>query len=111
MPRLSKGYFAFFVHLALWFFLFYLIYEVLVALMFLMIGVFLLPLLIIATPFGIYALWKNRLGNIEQSPKKFLALCTAYFLYLILLIPLDRVSWHDDGNLQMYLNFLRDLSR
>lgn len=103
----AKSYIRYILYFSIGSVLFSLAYTLSVMLIYFMIGIFLLPLVILAAKVSIYFLWRWSLKSVERSGLKYVALAFPYIILVYLLIIFDnRVSWFEDGNLQLYIDLL-----
>lgn len=81
-------------------------YGASVIMMYLFLGIFMLPLVIIVFPFALFHVWKNTTKTIQNKTIKIVVLLIAYGVYGYLTYEMNfSMSWSDDGNLAFYLNW------
>lgn len=84
-------------------------YFVAVALMYLLIGIVLLPAWVIFYFISIFFIWMLVFKNTENKYIKIPLLIVSYIIIVYVLVELDSVSWSSEGNLSFYKKiFLRD---
>lgn len=106
MNQTLKSSFAYILSFSLLMVVFALAYFSSVVLFFFLIGALILPLVVLATPFAIFYLWKGTAKKMDNKFVKYAFLLISYGIFVYLLIQLDSASWNENGNLDLYLKWL-----
>ena len=105
-----KNYLIYIIAFLVGMFAFAVLYGFSVLMIFLIVGIILIPLVVVLFFAGIYFLWRFTIKKTTNKELKYLTLFVSYIIFFIILFFLDTyMSWEQKGNFNMYVGWFKQI--